>query len=240
MAGQQALHSGAYEEAERFLEQSLELDTHAGVLSDGFYERPAVDWASARGAAVARLEELPPALSYHNLSHTLDDVLPAAQRLAGLLGLEEEETRLVETAAVYHDIGFTVQRQEHERVSAEIAAQILPAFGFTSSQIADIQGMIMATQLPQAPRTQLEAILADADLDVLGREDYLQRNQDLREELAASGIRISDEHWYRSQLELLQNHHYWTSAAQNLRAEGKKRNVALVEGLLLTSCSPAV
>jgi len=38
-AGQQALRDGAYQEAERLFEESLELDARSGVLSAGFYER---------------------------------------------------------------------------------------------------------------------------------------------------------------------------------------------------------
>jgi CheY-like chemotaxis protein/class 3 adenylate cyclase/predicted metal-dependent HD superfamily phosphohydrolase len=232
-AGQQALRAGAYEEAQRYLQHSLELDARAGVLSNGFHEHPPADWEAARQAALARLErDLPPELTYHSLWHTVADVLPAVQRLAALTGLGEEETHLVETAAVYHDLGFTVQRQEHERMGADITAQILPGLGFTPAQIAAIQGMIMATQLPQSPRTPLEEILADADLDVLGRDDFLVRNKDLRDELAVSGIRISDGRWYSSQLQMLQTHHYWTAAARSLRAEGKQKNIETVKHLL--------
>ena len=38
-AGQQALRDGAYREAERLFEESLELDASSGVLSAGFYDR---------------------------------------------------------------------------------------------------------------------------------------------------------------------------------------------------------
>ena len=239
-AGQQALRAGEFEEAERYLQESLELSAHSAVLSEGFYEQAPPDYEGARQYAVGRLEkELPPELTYHSLWHTLHDVLPAAQRLAAMVGLGEEETRLVETAAVYHDIGFTVQRQEHERAGAEIAAQVLPGFNFTPAQIADIQGLIMATQLPQSPRTPLEEILADADLDMMGREDFATRNKDLRDELAASGTLISDERWYSSQLQLLQNHHYWTAAARSLRGEGKQKNIETVKSLLAQVARPS-
>jgi len=65
--------------------------------------------------------------------------------------ISPEEARLVEIGAAYHDIGFVVQRQEHERAGAEIAAQVLPGFGLTSEQVAVVQGMILATRLPQFP-----------------------------------------------------------------------------------------
>ena len=143
--------------------------------------------------ALSRLErELSPELTYHSLWHTAEDVLPAAQRLAALMGVSPEDARLLEIGAAYHDIGFVVRRQEHERAGAEIAAQVLPGFGFTSEQVAAVQGMILATRIPQSPRTPLEEILADADLDVLGRDDSLARSQVFRAELASYGAPVGE------------------------------------------------
>ncbi|HNS50840.1 MAG TPA: response regulator [Anaerolineae bacterium] len=232
-ASRLAQQAGDYEEAERLLQESLELESRAAVLGESFYEHPSVDWEGARRHALARLErDLPAGLGYHNLWHTRDDVLPAAQRLAALTGLGEVETRLVETAAAFHDTGYTVQREEHERLSAQIAGEALPAFGFSPAQVVAVQGMIMATQLPQSPRTLLEEIVADADLDVLGREDLATRNQHLRDELAASGTLISDERWFASQVQLLESHHYWTAAARSLRDLGKQRNLQMLRSQL--------
>lgn len=231
-ASRQAQQAGDYGEAERLLQESLELESRAAILGEGFYEHASVDWEGARRHALARLErDLPADLTYHNLWHTRDDVLPAAQRLAALCGLGEVEMRLVETAAAFHDTGYTVQRQEHERFSAQIAGEALPAFGFSPAHVVAVQEMIMATQLPQSPRTLLEQIVADADLDVLGREDLATRNQALRDELAASGTQISDEGWLASQLQLLESHHYWTAAARSLRDAGKQRNLEMLRSL---------
>src|SRR5262249_11139094 len=134
----------------------------------------------ARAYALQRLErELPPALTYHSLAHTRDDVAPATLRLAAIAGISGEQRMLLHTAAYYHDIGFVVQRADHELASARIAAEILPTFGYGPAQIAIIHSMIMATKLPQSPRTLLEQLLADADLDALGRTDFMSRNQAL-------------------------------------------------------------
>jgi predicted metal-dependent HD superfamily phosphohydrolase len=156
-------------------------------------------------------------------------VLPAVQRLAAMSDVSEDEAKLLEVAAACHDLGFVVQRQEHERIGAELAADLLPAFGFSAPQIAAVQGMIMATQLPQSPQTPLEEILADADLDVLGREDFLARNEALRAEMAASGVTLSEEQWIRTQLRVLENHHYFTGAAKRLRGEGKRKNITMMK-----------
>jgi uncharacterized protein len=186
------------------------------------------DFEGAKQYAFRRLQnELAPDLYYHSLAHTWDDVLPAAIKLAALSGIKGEEKRLLEVAAAFHDIGFVVQRDEHERVSSEIAAQVLPDFGFSPAQIDSIVGMIMATRLPQTPHNLLEEILADADLDVLGRtEDFFERNHCLRSELAAYGEPITLQQWYQRQLSFLQTHRYLTQAARLIRDPGKQQNIA--------------
>ena len=195
------------------------------------HENP--DFAEAVQYALSRLErELAPELTYHNLWHTAEDVLPAARRLAALSGIEAADARLLEVAAAYHDIGFVLQRQEHERAGAEIVAQVLPGFGFSAEQVATVQGIILATRMPHSPRTQLEAILADADLDALGREDAPERSQALRTEMAAYGTPLREVEWQRFQLQFLQEHHYFTAAARSLRAEGKRRYIATIESQL--------
>jgi hypothetical protein len=70
--------------------------------------------------------------------------------------------------------------------------------------------------------------MADADLDALGRTDFLTRNQALRDELAAYGAHWDDLGWCREQLYFLEAHHYWTDAARQVRGEQKQRNVELI------------
>ena len=193
------------------------------------------DLARARAYALARLErELPPALCYHSLAHTRDDVAIAVERLSAAEGVTGEALLLLRTAAYYHDIGFVERRDQHEAIGARIAEQALPRFGYQPHQIALIQGMIMATRMPQAPRTALERILADADLDVCGRDDFPQLNRCLRMELATAGIVSSDREWYSGQLSFLRAHSYWTAAARALRDRQKRANILALEQLLLT------
>src|SRR5690242_17751567 len=52
---------------------------------------PQPDFARAHAYALARLErELSPALCYHSVAHTRDDVVVAAERLAALEGVDGE------------------------------------------------------------------------------------------------------------------------------------------------------
>lgn len=199
------------------------------------------DFEGARLYALERLErELPPSMIYHTLEHTRDEVVPAAEQIAAAEGVNGEELILLRTAAYYHDLGYIEQSKDHEDISARIATENLPRFGYTPEQIKTILGMIMATKLPQCPVTLLEEILADADLSVLGKEEGLERNLDLRAEFAANGRAVTDQSWYASQINFLRKHQYFTSAAHTLRDMQKQKNIATLEKLLAESQSQTV
>lgn len=185
--------------------------------------------------AFGRLQsELSPKLTYHNFWHTKDDVLPGCQRLAGLMNISEEDRILLEVSAAYHDIGFIKSSQDHELIGVNIAAEILPTFGFTEREVASISKMILATRLPQSPQNVLGEILADADLDVLGRPDFFARNACLRQEWANFGKESDAKKWYEDQLIFLEKHVYFTPAAKLLRDTGKLQNIAMINEKLQT------
>jgi uncharacterized protein len=177
-------------------------------------------------------QKLSPELTYHNYAHTRDEVLPAARVLARLSGLSADETRLLEIAAAYHDLGYADNPTEHEQLGAEIAGKVLPEFGFSPEDIRVIQGMILATKLSARPKTLAEAVLVDADLSILGLENFYKRSFDLREELAARGQSYTDLEWINVQLKFLERHSYTTQAAQDTLTAGKQNNIARLRRLL--------
>jgi uncharacterized protein len=186
-----------------------------------------VDFRGARQYALTRLKyELPSTLYYHSLWHTQKEVIAATEQIAARESVGGEALMLMRVAVYFHDVGFVQQRMNHEYVSADIAARILPHFGFGRAHIQLITGMIAATKLPQTPKTHLEEIVADADLDVLGREDFLARNLALRDELAAVGVSTIDTAWYGSQVQFMQQHRYFTAAAREMREAQKQQNIA--------------
>lgn len=184
----------------------------------------------AKQYALHRLEqELSPDLYYHGISHTRDDVVPAAERLAGMEEIRGESLHLLLTAAWFHDLGFVEQAPHHELISARIAVEVLPGFGYTDKQVEVVRWAILATAVPQSPTTLLEQILVDADLDVLGREDFLSRNRDLRRELASLGKSFTDAEWYASQLKFLEAYTYFTASARKIRDERKQVNISKIK-----------
>jgi uncharacterized protein len=192
-----------------------------------------LDFECARQYALERLErELPASLTYHSLAHTRDHVVPAVERLAALEGIDGEDLLLLRTAAYYHDLGFVEQRAGHEATAVRITSEVLPRLGYSPAQIDVIGGIILATRIPHEPHTHLEEIMADADLDVFGRDDFWPLSRALRAELEALGQPMTDEAWYSSQLAFLQAHRYFTASAQTLRQGLKLCHIEELAALL--------
>lgn len=182
--------------------------------------------------------ELPPELTYHSLAHTRDEVLPAATRLGQLAGLRARDANLLRVGAAFHDLGFTERTDDHEICSARIAAQVLPAFEFSARAIEEVMALVMATRMPQSPRTLLERLLCDADLSGLATETFFRRSEDLLQELRALGEMISAEEWWREQVKFLKGHHYWTEYAEDVGAAGKAQNLRRVRAHLSEASGP--
>lgn len=177
--------------------------------------------------------ELSPYLTYHSLFHTRYDVLPAAYRLAQQQQLSNEDCLLVITAALFHDTGFLVSYEDHEHYSILIARQALPQYGYSPEQIDTIAGIIAATRMPQRPRSLLQEILCDADLDLLGRDDFFGLNRKLLAEVTYFSQKpVSDLGWFMDQTRFLETHHFFTSAATSRHASGKAKNLALIRAAL--------
>lgn len=191
------------------------------------------DYDGAIAYALCRLRtELSPLLTYHNLMHTTDDVLPAAIRLARLSNLPEPDIHLLEVGAAFHDIGQIKTSLGHELIGIDVVSRKLPGFGFSAEAIERVAGMILATRMPQTPLNEEQSILCDADLDSLGRDDFFLTSKALWNERIECGMAIPWQRWLKNQLQFLQLHQYFTPAALDLRQEGKLKNIERLERLI--------
>jgi len=176
-------------------------------------------------------KEIPANLIYHNIEHTCDVYL-AAEIIAKQENISANDLVLLLTAALYHDSGFLVKVDGHEEESCRIAKGHLPLFGYTTTEIEAICGMIMATRLPQLPQTSLEKILADADLDYLGRDDFFKVGHRLFSEMELAGALGDEVEWNKLQVEFMEKHSYFTPSAINLRQAKKEANIKQIKQLL--------
>jgi uncharacterized protein len=181
---------------------------------------------------------LSPTLYYHGLHHTLD-VAAVAQELAAAEGVTDPEAlALLRTAALYHDAGFLRSYQGHEDQGCDLARATLPDFGYTPAQIEQICGLIAATKYPQEPHNHLEEILCDADLDYLGRPDFVPISTSLFDELTARQLIADERAWFELQARFLAGHRFWTRTTVARRAAPKQARLDHILALLANWPAP--
>jgi uncharacterized protein len=184
-----------------------------------------VNFLSAKIFIIKELDRLSPALTYHGKHHTLD-VFAVAERLCAAEKVSEKETIIVLTAALLHDIGFLRHYTDHEEHGCRIAEEWLPKFGYTEGSIKEIRGLIGATKIPQSPKTPLEEILCDADLDYLGRDDFYSIGTTLFQEMKTLKMVETEAEWHAMQVSFLQNHHYFTATSRKERTPIQEKHLA--------------
>jgi class 3 adenylate cyclase/ligand-binding sensor domain-containing protein/HD superfamily phosphodiesterase len=160
--------------------------------------------------------ELPDKSLYHNIQHT-----GHVYRQVELLGkgeqVSQEDMLLLRSAALLHDMGYIDTFDNHEIRSVEYAREILPLYRFKERQIDAICDLIMATKLPPGPSSLLEKIICDANLDHLGRADFLIQSDRLFQEYLLNKKIKNKKDWNLKQVELLENHEFYTDTARKLR-----------------------
>ncbi|OFY37582.1 MAG: guanylate cyclase [Bacteroidetes bacterium GWF2_38_335] len=176
-------------------------------------------------------KELPKNLYYHNLKHTVD-VITQVELLGRAEGLSDEDMLLVKTAAIFHDTGFTIGYDDHELLGIKIAQDMLPRYDYTDGQVQTICELIYSTKHPPEPKNLLEEILCDADLDYLGRGDFIPVSQNLFRELFERNKVKTIEEWNRMQLKFIETHQYFTETARQLRNVNKANQLEKLKGML--------
>jgi hypothetical protein len=178
--------------------------------------------------------ELDPRLTYHCPKHT-EDVIEQVGRLAAAENITDKRLLLLmHIAALFHDTGFLRSYKGHEEDSCSIMRDTCGGI-FEESELKLIEGMIMATQLPQTPATLPEMIICDADLDYLGRDDFEPISNTLKKEFLTFGVIKNEEEWDRLQVSFFNSHHYFTKTSKRDRCPVKMRHLELLKQKLVKS-----
>lgn len=173
---------------------------------------------------IGRLEqELPAYLHYHCSDHT-KYVLKQSIFLAAQEDISGEDLCLLKIAALYHDIGFIEDRKDHEARSCRIASEELKS-KIKKQELAKVCGMIMATRIPQKPKTNLEKILADADLEYLGTDLFPEISNNLYKEISHFEPDMDFVRWNELQISFISNHQYHTEYCRKYREPKKQENL---------------
>ena len=166
---------------------------------------------------------------YHGVHHTLD-VLKVSNQYIKREKIEDYQAKLLRIAVLLHDIGFTVSNIDHEFQSVEIAKKLMTEYGFSTTDFKIVKGLILSTRIPQKPKTHLEKIICDADLDYLGRDDFYPISNLLFKELKAHSEINNKDMWNKAQIKFLEAHQYHTDfALKNRQPQKEKRIIELKE-----------
>ena len=178
---------------------------------------------------MANLEQkLPSWLHYHSPGHTRY-VLEKTIFIADREGVSAHDLFLLKLAALYHDTGFMLSREKHEEISCRIAREELEEYGIKPKEIEIICNMIMATQIPQKPKTKLENILADADLEYLGTTRFTEISDRLYKELLHYQPNLTPGQWNEIQIGFMSKHRYHTDYCKQYREPLKLTNLELIK-----------
>ena len=176
------------------------------------------------------LTELPDEAYYHGVEHTMD-VLESSQPYLTAENVRGEEAKILRIGILFHDIGYTVSKSDHENASVDIARHMMAEFGFSEEHFQVVKGLILATRVPQNPKNKLERIICDADLDYLGRSRYYEKSGLLYKELKAFSQISSEEEWIERQIAFLESHRYFTDYARKNRKPGKLKRIEELKAL---------
>ena len=172
-------------------------------------------------------------LYYHNVEHTLD-VVKVANQYIMRTNIDKQSAYLLRIAALLHDLGFTETDVEHEEKSAELAEELMLEYGFSIEHIKIVKGLIRATRIPQSPKTELECIMCDSDLDYLGRNDFYEISDRLFMELKAASKISNKNEWNKAQIKFLETHKYHTAFAKKYRQPKKAMRIKEIKKLIVT------
>ena len=179
----------------------------------------------ARKFVMEKLDKkLPDKYLYHNKKHTLN-VLLNSETIADQSGLNEEDKRILQCSALFHDLGYIDGFDEHEAKSAAFARQFLQAKNIDKSIIEKVEQAILATRIPQKPSNKISSILCDADLMYLSDElHYFDESELLRKEWMQTGkSHMNEKEFYKNSLKFFDNHQYHTQYGMQVLKPGKEK-----------------
>lgn len=194
-----------------------------------FYEKSKFDFMNLKIFVIQFLNDnLSSNLYYHGSHHTLD-VLQSLDQICFYEKVNPEDFFILKTAVLFHDMGYIDQYENNETIGVEYAKKFLPEYGYSKTQIEKISQLILATKVPQKPKSKLEKIICDADLDYLGREDFGDISDNFFKELKENKILNSKKEWDQIQIKFIEMHDYFTGFSINNRKKLKNNHLQLIK-----------
>ena len=173
---------------------------------------------------VAELKEkLPDNILYHSEDH-VRLVVDAVEEIGKAEGISEEEMLVAKISAWFHDIGFVESHHDHEIRSVEIANNFLKEKNVDDKTLKQVENAILATRIPQEPKDNISAVLCDADMIHVSRDDYFEIANLMREEMISiKKMDVDKTEFNRLSYIFFNQHRFHTKYGQSVLSEKKNR-----------------
>ena len=153
-------------------------------------------------------------LFFHNFKHTWD-VYEQVKLLAQSENIKNEEILLMKTAALMHDIGYSISYSDDiNTLSEDFARETLQVYQYKPHQIDRVCQLMKATHYESVPNGVMEEIMHDANLMYFGQADYFTRMMSLAREQEKHRIPVNKTVWLQNQMNRLTRHRFFTQAAR--------------------------
>ena len=174
-------------------------------------------------------ENLPAGITFHTLEHT-KYVAQQARLIGEKSGLNPDEILIAELCAWFHDIGYAVDPEDHEKIGAEKAEEFMISKGIDEKSIEAVKNCIHATHMPQQPIKELCKVVCDADLSHLAEDDYFDRVDKMRKEWAnLSDGTFSKKKFHTVSVKFFKLHEYHTKYGKKVLQPKKDNNFELLK-----------
>lgn len=182
--------------------------------------------------ALKLLKGVSPIYTYHSIDHTLY-VLEVSLKIGKYYKLSILELELIQIAALFHDIGYLDGPQDHEQKSCSYVEKEMEKYKIKKEHLTLIQQMIMSTKIPQQPKSLLDRIIADADLEYIGTNSFWETGEKLFQEIKFSNPTFTTEEWNRIQFKFLSDHIFHTSYCKRYKQKRKKKYINELKTMIL-------
>lgn len=98
----------------------------------------------------------PPKYIFHDFEHTFIYVLSQTEELLENSDLNSEEKKVVYIAAIAHDLGHLIGREDHEKYSKRIVQKLMERYEVSDKEKEAINLVITSTKFPHAPELNID------------------------------------------------------------------------------------
>ncbi len=173
-------------------------------------------------------DKLPNTFVYHNYTHT-KRVYKSINEIIENSQIDVKDAQTLRLAALLHDSGYTVSRENHEEESVKIAVSFLKKQGVEDGIIESVKKCILATKFKNTtPQNELEKIIRDSDSSHFGKDYFEEASEFLRQEYISQNIHnYSSAEWLEENIKVLvEGHEFYTDYALKNWQPVKEQNLS--------------